>query len=103
MVARKQTDYNVHVVRHDAPGKQAVTVFIEVAQRAGQQTSDRRVLEVACAGTGVEIALDAHIGEMRDPLSLIRREVAVELCRGNDDVVLFGFDLIKHGARKGIA
>ena len=88
------------MVRHDAPGKQAVALVIEVAKRVGNHFGDCRVFQVTEACAPVEIFFDDRGGEALDFPALVGAEGAMHLICGFDDGFALGFDFIENGFRE---
>ena len=62
---------HMHVVGHDAPGKEAVAVFVKVEQRSFNHFSDFRSAKPTSAPASVEsfIGLSKIVGELCQGLS----------------------------------
>jgi hypothetical protein len=65
-----RAQHSVHVVGHDAPCEQIVTLAREVPEFIDEQASNLRVIQPACTMSSVKEFLDALTKQRIQPLSL---------------------------------
>ena len=70
------------MIRHDAPGKEPVALFVEMTERVTNDFRNLRIAQCAGASSAIEIPFDAAAGKLRQSLSLVAREFPVSLTAG---------------------
>jgi hypothetical protein len=83
-VAGKYAHDNVHMVGHDAPGEEPITLVVKVAQSVGYDPSNGRKPEMAVSCAVIQVLLDHLRRELLDLFSFTRAYLTVKLLCGLD-------------------
>jgi len=103
IVAGEDLKDNVYVIRHDAPGEEPVSLFMETAQGVGGLLGENGILKMAAARAGIQKLLDDRSGEMLKFPSLVGTERAMELVCGADYCLPLRFNAVEDCFRQGIS
>jgi len=96
-LAWEESSDDVHMVRHNAPGKEPIAFLVKMTKSTRDFFGDGRLPKMTSASAAIEKPFDDGSRKTLDSPAFVGAEFPVELTGGRDDGLTLGFDAIEDG------